>query len=101
MKFFTKSHIPLFQVKQNTLYIYIYICAYIYIYKHNIYKHNLCIKCIYVYDTSYAVIINYSASVTAVFELEDGTEKSFMRSVQGSSSEHRINNNVSFIYFFS
>lgn len=29
-----------------------------------------------------------------MFELEDGTEKSFMRSVQGSSSEHRINNNV-------
>jgi len=40
--------------------------------------------------------IECSASVTAVFELEDGTEKSFMRSVQGSSSEHRINNNVSF-----
>jgi len=40
--------------------------------------------------------VEYSASVTAVFELEDGTEKSFMRSVQGSSSEHRINNNVSF-----
>lgn len=40
--------------------------------------------------------VGYSASVTAVFELEDGTEKSFMRSVQGSSSEHRINNNVNF-----
>lgn len=35
--------------------------------------------------------------MTAVFELEDGTEKSFMRSVQGSSSEHRINNIVSFL----
>ncbi|NP_001152812.1 structural maintenance of chromosomes 1A isoform X1 [Nasonia vitripennis] len=35
-----------------------------------------------------------SASVTAVFELEDGTEKSFMRSVHGSSSEHRINGGV-------
>ncbi|XP_034936971.1 structural maintenance of chromosomes protein 1A [Chelonus insularis] len=35
-----------------------------------------------------------SASVTAVFELEDGTEKSFMRTVQGSSSEHRINGSM-------
>lgn len=43
----------------------------------------LCLKC--------------SASVTAVFQLEDGTEKSFMRSVQGSSSEHRINSNVNVI----
>ncbi|XP_043267117.1 structural maintenance of chromosomes protein 1A [Venturia canescens] len=34
-----------------------------------------------------------NASVTAVFELEDGSEKSFMRTVQGSSSEHRINGN--------
>lgn len=34
-----------------------------------------------------------------MFELEDGTEKSFMRSVQGSSSEHRINNNVR-LYLF-
>lgn len=37
----------------------------------------------------------FSASVTAVFELEDGTEKSFMRAVHGSSSEHRINGGVS------
>ncbi|XP_033230751.1 structural maintenance of chromosomes protein 1A-like [Belonocnema kinseyi] len=35
-----------------------------------------------------------SASVTAVFLLEDGKEKSFMRSVQGSSSENRINGRV-------
>ncbi|XP_046994754.1 structural maintenance of chromosomes protein 1A isoform X1 [Schistocerca americana] len=35
--------------------------------------------------------ISRSASVTAVFELEDGTEKRFTRIVQGSSSEHRIN----------
>lgn len=36
-------------------------------------------------------------SFTAVVDaVEDGNEKSFMRSVQGSSSEHRINNNVSF-----
>lgn len=35
--------------------------------------------------------VSRTASVTAVFELEDGSEKSFMRSVQGSSSEHRIN----------
>lgn len=45
---------------------------------------------------NYKFSIEYSASVTAVFELGDGNEKSFMRSVQGSSSEHRINNNVSF-----
>ncbi|XP_074113556.1 structural maintenance of chromosomes protein 1A-like [Cotesia typhae] len=38
--------------------------------------------------------VSRSASVTAVFELEDGNEKSFMRSVQGSSSEHRINGSV-------
>lgn len=44
--------------------------------------------------------VEYSASVTAVFELEDGTEKSFMRSVQGSSSEHRINNTVCLITSF-
>lgn len=39
----------------------------------------------------------FSASVTAVFELEDGSEKSFMRTVQGSSSEHRINGNVNIL----
>lgn len=49
----------------------------------------------YIKTVNYSV--DYSASVTAVFELENGTEKSFMRSVQGSSSEHRINNNVSFV----
>ncbi|XP_012263621.1 structural maintenance of chromosomes protein 1A [Athalia rosae] len=38
--------------------------------------------------------VKRSASVTAVFKLEDGSEKSFMRSVQGSSSEHRINNSI-------
>ncbi|XP_014216810.1 structural maintenance of chromosomes protein 1A [Copidosoma floridanum] len=39
--------------------------------------------------------VSRSASVTAVFELEDGkTEKRFMRSVHGSSSEHRINGSV-------
>lgn len=40
-----------------------------------------------------------SASVTAVFLLdgEDGKEISFQRSVQGSSSEYRINGNVSFL----
>lgn len=42
--------------------------------------------------------VSRSASVTAVFELEDGNEKSFMRSVQGSSSEHRINGSVSFTF---
>ncbi|GLH03186.1 Structural maintenance of chromosomes protein [Gryllus bimaculatus] len=35
--------------------------------------------------------ISRSASVTAVFLLEDGTEKRFTRGVQGSTSEHRIN----------
>lgn len=35
-----------------------------------------------------------SASVTAVFELGDGTLKRFTRIVQGSSSEHRINGEV-------
>ncbi|XP_065337981.1 structural maintenance of chromosomes protein 1A-like [Cloeon dipterum] len=35
--------------------------------------------------------VSRSASVTAIFELEDGTEKSFTRVVLGSSSEHRIN----------
>ncbi|XP_063237395.1 structural maintenance of chromosomes protein 1A isoform X2 [Bacillus rossius redtenbacheri] len=35
--------------------------------------------------------VSRSASVTAVFELEDGTEKRFTRSVQGSSSDHRLN----------
>ncbi|XP_046433115.1 structural maintenance of chromosomes protein 1A [Neodiprion pinetum] len=38
--------------------------------------------------------VKRSASVTAVFKMEDGTEKSFMRSVQGSASEHRIDNMV-------
>lgn len=35
-----------------------------------------------------------SASVTAVFLLDNGDEKSFQRSVQGSSSEYRINQSV-------
>lgn len=35
-----------------------------------------------------------SASVTAVFLLDNGDEKSFQRSVQGSSSEYRINREV-------
>ncbi|XP_065335531.1 structural maintenance of chromosomes protein 1A-like isoform X2 [Cloeon dipterum] len=35
--------------------------------------------------------VSRSASVTAIFELEDGTEKSFSRVVLGSSSENRIN----------
>ncbi|XP_070169892.1 structural maintenance of chromosomes protein 1A isoform X2 [Polyergus mexicanus] len=45
-----------------------------------------------IHGASIGMPVARSASVTAVFELEDGTEKSFMRSVQGSSSEHRINN---------
>ncbi|EFN88816.1 structural maintenance of chromosomes protein 1A [Harpegnathos saltator] len=47
-----------------------------------------------IHGASIGMPVARSASVTAVFELEDGTEKSFMRSVQGSSSEHRINNMV-------
>ncbi|XP_067011670.2 structural maintenance of chromosomes protein 1A [Anabrus simplex] len=35
--------------------------------------------------------VSRSASVTAVFLLEDGSEKRFTRTVQGTSSEHRIN----------
>lgn len=35
--------------------------------------------------------VSRSASVTAVFMLENGTEKRFTRMVQGSTSEHRIN----------
>ncbi|XP_066593968.1 structural maintenance of chromosomes protein 1A isoform X2 [Prorops nasuta] len=47
-----------------------------------------------IHGASIGMPVSRSASVTAVFELEDKTEKSFMRSVQGSSSEHRINNTV-------
>ncbi|XP_072745349.1 structural maintenance of chromosomes protein 1A [Anoplolepis gracilipes] len=47
-----------------------------------------------IHGASIGMPVARSASVTAVFELEDGTEKSFMRSVQGSSSEHRINNTI-------
>lgn len=43
--------------------------------------------------------VSRSASVTAIFELEDGTEKSFTRIVLGSSSEHRINDEVTLIFF--
>ena len=38
--------------------------------------------------------ISRNAIVTAVFELEDGTEKRFTRMVQGSSSDHRIDGEV-------
>jgi structural maintenance of chromosome 1 len=44
--------------------------------------------------------VSRSASVTAIFELEDGTEKSFTRIVLGSSSEHRINDEVDLAFFF-
>ncbi|XP_043260153.1 structural maintenance of chromosomes protein 1A isoform X2 [Colletes gigas] len=47
-----------------------------------------------IHGASIGLPVARSASVTAVFELESGSEKSFMRSVQGSSSEHRINNTV-------
>ncbi|KAF2346904.1 RecF/RecN/SMC N-terminal [Trinorchestia longiramus] len=38
--------------------------------------------------------ISRSAQVTAVFELESGVEKRFTRTVQGSSSDHKIDNRV-------
>ncbi|XP_037091511.1 structural maintenance of chromosomes protein 1A-like [Pollicipes pollicipes] len=38
--------------------------------------------------------VSRTAGVTAVFELEDGTERRFARYVQGSSSDHRIDNNI-------
>ncbi|KAJ8915816.1 hypothetical protein NQ315_004628 [Exocentrus adspersus] len=38
--------------------------------------------------------VSRSASVTAVFIFEDGKEVAFQRSVQGSSSEYRVNGNV-------
>lgn len=44
--------------------------------------------------------VSRSASVTAIFELEDGTEKSFTRIVLGSSSEHRINDEVDPLTYF-
>ncbi|XP_012276752.1 structural maintenance of chromosomes protein 1A [Orussus abietinus] len=47
-----------------------------------------------IHGASIGMPVARSASVMAVFGLEDGTEKSFMRSVQGSSSEHRINGGV-------
>lgn len=38
--------------------------------------------------------VSRSAMVSAIFELEDGTELKFTRIVQGSSSEHRFNGEV-------
>ena len=38
--------------------------------------------------------VSRSAMVSAIFELEDGTELKFTRVVQGSSSEHRFNGEV-------
>lgn len=36
-----------------------------------------------------------SASVTAVFQMEDGVTKRFTRTVQGSSSDYKIDREVS------
>lgn len=44
--------------------------------------------------TSNVFFYPYSCSVTAVFDLGDGTEKSFMRGVNYGSTDHRINNKV-------
>lgn len=41
---------------------------------------------------------DFSASVTATFVLEDMTEKHFMRSVNGQSSEHKIDGQVSIAF---
>ena len=43
--------------------------------------------------------ISRSAHVTAVFQLENGAEKKFTRAVHGSSSDHRINDEVCFWQF--
>lgn len=45
--------------------------------------------------------VSHSASVTAVFILDNGQEKSFQRAVKGSSSECRINGDVIFFYLIS
>lgn len=47
-----------------------------------------------IHGASIGFPVSRHASVTAVFELEDGTEKRFMRSVHGASSEHRIDGMV-------
>ena len=41
------------------------------------------------------------AQVTAVFQMEDGTEKRFTRLVQGSSSDHKINDKVGLFYIYA
>merc|ERR1739844_626676 len=38
--------------------------------------------------------VSNRASVSAIFSMEDSTEKTFTRSIIGSSAEHRINNEV-------
>lgn len=48
-----------------------------------------------VHGASIGQPISRSAQVTAVFVMADGSEKRFTRLVQGSSSDHRINNSVS------
>lgn len=40
------------------------------------------------------VNLNFSAGVTAVFRMEDGSMKRFTRNVEGSSSGYRINGEV-------
>merc|ERR1719266_1660005 len=39
-------------------------------------------------------VVSNRASVSAIFSMEDSTEKTFTRSIIGSSAEHRINNEV-------
>lgn len=41
----------------------------------------------------------YSAAVTAVFKMEDGSYKRFTRAVEGTSSGYRINHEVSVQYY--
>lgn len=52
-----------------------------------------------VHGASIGQPISRSAHVTAVFKLEDGKEKRFTRMVQGSSSDHKINGEVSLLFF--
>lgn len=43
----------------------------------------------------------FSAGVTAVFQMEDGTVKRFTRSVQGTSSDYKINREVCYYKLLS
>lgn len=57
------------------------------------------IICCYKVQWSLMFII-YSAAVTAVFKMEDGSCKRFTRAVEGTSSGYRINHEVSVLTKF-